>query len=112
MGLEGCQRLMQFTHLLWFGRLTAKERVTVCGLAVDGHENRTWGRDAERHEDGCALLLVEAVIRPRRLGNAERRTKGRRCPRVYEVAVELIGSVVEESVESGFVLEEGLLEDG
>ena len=111
MGLEGCQRLVQFMQVRRGNRVV---RVTPMALEEDGHENRFWGRDAERHEDGCALgkavlLRVKAVIRPRRLGNAECRTKGRRCLRVYEVVPELIGNVAEES---GFVLGEGLLEDG
>ena len=110
MGLEGCQRLVQFMQLLWCGLRVI--RVTPMALEEDGHENRFWGRDAERHEDGCALLRVKAVIRPRRLGNAERRTEGRRCLIVHKVVLELFCSAEEESGFFGFVLEEGLLEDG
>ena len=104
MGLEGCQRLMQFTHLLWCGRRVVK--VIPSAQAEDGHENRPWGRDAERHEDGYTLLRGKAVIRPRRLGNAERRTEGRRCLIAQKVVHELIGSVEEEYVFVGYVLEE------
>ena len=110
MGLEGCQRLMQFTHLLWCGRRVVK--VIPSAQAEDGHENRPWGRDAERHEDGYTLLRGKAAIRPRRLGNAERRTEGRRCLIVHKVVLELFCGAEEESGFFGFVLEEGLLEDG
>ena len=69
---------------------------------VYGRENRCWSRDAERHEDGFALLRVGHVgtvgprtgLRLRRLGNAERRTEGRRCLFVHKVARELLGSLV------------------
>ena len=104
MGLEGCQRLVQFiTEMPPSGSYL----VTPMALEEDGHENRFWGRDAERHEDGCALLRVKAVIRPRRLGNAERRTEGKRRRYVQKVALELVGRVFEK-----YGYGAGLLEDG
>ena len=107
MGLEGCQRLVQFIT-----EMPPSGSYLVTPMALEEVENRFWGRDAERHEDGCALLRVKAVIRPRRLGNAERRTEGRRCLIVHKVVLELFCSAEEESGFFGFVLEEGLLEDG
>ena len=108
MGLEGFQRLVQFMKLLWCGLRVV--RATPMALEEDGHENRFWGRDAERHEDGCVLLRVKAAIRPRRLGNAERRTEGRRCLFVHKVAREPLGSLADHVWE--VVLDVGILEDG
>ena len=65
-------------------------------LAVDGRENRRWGGDAERHEDSPALLCA-AVLSPRRLVNAKRRTEVRRCLCHQKAAHELLGNVVKES---------------
>ena len=109
MGLEGCQRLMQFTQLLWCGlrRGIRVERGTRSALAVDGRENRRWGRDTERHENGPVLRRVLVVDRPHRLGNAERRKEGRRCRAAQKVALEHVGSIVERCGHDA-----GLLEDG
>ena len=109
MRLEGCQRLVQFTQLLRCGlrRGMPAERGALSALVVDGRENRRRVRDTERHEGSFALLRVHAVIRPRRLGNAERRTEGRRCRSVQKVALELVGRVVER-----YGHDAGLLKDG
>ena len=96
VGLEGCQRLMQFTHLLWCGlRRGIAERGARMALAVDGRENRRWGVDAERHKESSALLCV-VVRRPRRLVNADRRAEVRRGPCPQKTAHEVLGNVVEE----------------
>ena len=99
----------------------AVERVTRSALAVDGRKNRHRGRDAERHEDGFALLRAGHVgaggqptgSRPRRLGNAERQilVEGQRCPCVQKVARERLSGLVKPGQELE-VARGGLLEDG